>query len=217
MLTINNFNEISEKDIENIKIAIFDIDGTISNHEIIYYIIKNTFSYFNVKSKRMPQLGKEKFNIEWLNNELKIEIPIAEKIITYYESQFYITDHNKFIKNVYSDVIPFFKRLHERNIFIGFFTLRQIDLALVQIKKMGLLEYVYVNNSIKENEGLQISGSDMTDKSFTPLNEKINQLKYHHNHLLNFENTDFLVIGDSLETDIYAAKRMKFKHCLIQR
>ena len=218
MLTIRCFEDLFDSDIKNTEMIIFDIDGTISKFDIIYDIIKETLSHFNISADKTPLLGKEIFNINWLKQNLKIDSVFAVEIINYYEDLFYKTSQECFIRNVYNDVAPFFEKLRDKNISIGIFTLRKISLAVIQIQKMGLINYIRTSKFIKYNNGLHITGTGLNSQcQLSPLEEKFNQLNFHFSNSQILEREKIMVIGDSLETDIYAAKQMKFNYILIQR
>ena len=120
MLIIRSFEDLTDNDIKNTKMMIFDIDGTISKFDIIHDIIRETLSDFNITVDRMPFLGRERFNISWLEQNLKIDSIFATKIISHFEDLFCQTTKECFIKNMYNDVIPFFEKLRNKNIELVF-------------------------------------------------------------------------------------------------
>lgn len=89
----------------------------------------------------------------------------------------------------------------------------------MQIQKMGLINYIQTSEYIEYNNGLHITGAGIINSQFqlSPQEEKINQLNFHFNNSQILEREKIIVIGDSHETDIYAAKQMQLNYILIQR
>ncbi len=217
--TINSLNQLLiEGNLDSIKMLLFDIDGTLSKCQLINKIFMETLVEFNINQKKVPKLGKEILNEKWLIDKLKISKITSTKIIERYEDRYYETPHDEFKRYLYDDVESTFSELYKNGKIIGIFTLRKIEMATHQLVSAGLGKYIAKSLNFPNEKKLQISGSCINNKKrLNGLEEKLYQLKLHLKFRPEILPSEFIVVGDSLETDIKASSILNLKNVLINR
>jgi FMN phosphatase YigB (HAD superfamily) len=219
--TINNLNQLlidEDIDFDNVKMILFDIDGTLSKSELIKNILFQTLAEFKIPGKIIPKLGIDILNKKWLIDKLQLDERRTTELMERYEYHFFKIPSSDFKKNLFDEVESVFKKLRERRKIIGIFTLRKIGLATHQIISSGLEHYIAKSSNFPNAKKMQISGSSIDDRiSSNGLEEKIYQLKLHLKYRPEVSPGEVIVVGDSLETDIKAASILNLTNILIER
>ena len=219
--TINNLEQLlidEEIDLKNVKMLLFDIDGTLSKGQLIKNILFQTLRELKIPGKVIPKLGRDIFNKKWLTDKLQLAERRATELIERFEYNFFKIPSPDFKMNLFDEVESVFKKLLERKKIIGIFTLRKIELATHQIISSGLEHFIAKSPNFPNAKNIQISGSYIDNRiSSNGLEEKIHQLKLHLKYRHEVLPGEVIVVGDSLETDIKAASIMNLNNILIER
>ena len=201
------------------KMVIFDIDGTISKKSLVYSVFQSVLAKYNLELNINEEIGvgKIRLNQDWIKNYFNIDLELSQRIYRNYKKHFNRLDGKIFMENLYSDVFKTFYSLNELNINIGIITLREQKLAKTHIKKCGLMKFI--SKSDIEIDRIHITGSTLnkTTKKLNAAANKKEQLNYHLENKPRLMSNDFLVIGDSEESDIAPALELGMNSILITR
>jgi phosphoglycolate phosphatase-like HAD superfamily hydrolase len=220
--TLDGFgDQLVEEVISNrIRVLLCDIDGTLMRGNFVAGLLETVLSELGLPGHDVePILGTENlFQPGAISRRFSVDSETERRIADRYNELFCSTPTSTFRRAVYPHVRDSLDHLWRWGVAIGVFSLRHYKLAIHQIQKAGLAQYVYSESHIPNGTNLKITGSGLAPSNqLDGYEEKLYQLRLHLDNGPAASAREILVAGDSPDTDIKAAMTLKLRRMLIVR